>query len=98
MKNDNNVQIQYYGPIRAAANKSADDVVPGSTVFELLQKLADGYGPVFRGEIFKEGDDGLREDLTVTVNGAIVSHEATRGITTAQGDVIGLLPVFPGGG
>jgi len=95
--NDNNVQIQFYGAIREAANKSADDAVPGLTVLALLQKLADGYGPAFRGEIFEEGG-GLRDDLTVTVNGVIVSHEATRGITTVPGDVIALLPVFPGGG
>lgn len=98
MMNDNNVQIQFYGAIRAAANKSADEAAPGNTVWELLQKLADGYAPAFRGEIFAEGGEGLRDDLTITVNGAIVSHEAVRGITTAPGDVIAMLPVFPGGG
>ena len=98
MINDNNVQVQFYGPIREAANQTATDAAPGSTVLALLLKLADGYGPTFRGEIFNEGGDALRNDLTVTVNGAIVSHEDVRGIVAAPGDVIAVFPVFPGGG
>ena len=97
--NDNKLQVQFFGAIREAAGKTAGaDAVPGLTVLALLQKLADGYGPAFRGEIFAEGGDGLRDDLTVTVNGAIVRHEAVSGISTAPGDVIALFPVFPGGG
>jgi len=95
---NNNVHIQFYGEIRAAANKPAEEVAPHSTVFDLFCKLADGYGPVFRGEIFKEDGSSLRDDLTVTINGATVRHEATHKLVAAPGDVIAIFPVFPGGG
>ena len=93
-------RVQYFGAIGAAAGKREEKVefAPHTTAYELLQKLAGGYGKRFRGEIFEEDADALRDDLMVTVNEAITPHEDLAGLTLNQGDVVSLFPIFPGGG
>ena len=94
------VQTQYFGSIREAARKNGEDIdlISDTTAYQLLQKLAGDYGEDFRNEIFQGGGEILRDDLTVTVNGTIVSHTGTAGIKLKQGDVIALFSIFPGGG
>ena len=100
IKDSSKVQIQYYGAIRAAAEKSGEDMeVPSdTTAYRLLQKLAAVYGEPFHDEIFQESDDKLRDDLTLSVNGTIVNHAAADKIMLKQGDAVAVFPIFPGGG
>jgi len=92
--------IQYFGAFRAAANMEKEEVVftPNTTLFVLLAKLASKNGETFRGEVFAADGESLREDITVTVNGAIVKHKNVPKVYLQPEDVIQLFPVFPGGG
>jgi len=94
------IRIQYFGSIRAAAQRSEDEaaLAGDTTVYRLLLRLADGYGEGFRGEVLAESGGALRDDLTVAVNGAIIQHEAADEFLLRPGDVVALFPLFPGGG
>ena len=93
------VHIQYFGDIRAAAHKNGEEmeITPGIAAYEFLKRLADINGKAFRQEIFQR-DGKLRDDLTVTVNKAIINHDAAANTYLEPGDVLSLFPVFPGGG
>jgi len=93
------VKIRFFGSIRVAVEKSSDDLdlFPDTTVYGLLRELSDIYGEDLHSELFDDSG-GLREDLMVTVNEAIVSHENAGEIRLNPGDTVALFPTFPGGG
>ena len=95
-----NVTIKLFGSIRYVAGTEKIDIEfpSGGTVYQLLRFFADTYGKKIGGELFLPDGTGLREDLTVIVNGAIT--ERSKVLTTIIDDsaVVALLPVFPGGG
>ena len=95
-----NVTIKLFGSIRYAVGVSEADIEfpSGGTVYQLLRFFADTYGKELDGELFLPDGTGLREDLTVIVNGAIT--ERSKVLTTIIDDsaIVALLPVFPGGG
>jgi len=92
------VHIQYFGSVRAAANGAEEQVslAGGAGVLLLLRQLSDAHGEALRGELFI--GEALRDDLTVSVNGAIIQHAAADELILRPGDTVALLPVFPGGG
>ena len=92
------IQIQYFGSIRAATKKSSEELAlpPDTSVYQLLERLAEAYGDVLRDEFMAEGQ--LRDDLTVSLNGSITKHEAAGEIFLRPGDALALFPLFPGGG
>ena len=94
------IQIQYFGSIRAAAKKSEEktEFAADTTIYHLLQKLASLYDDNFRGEIFDKDGEELRDDLMVTLNRVIVSHADALEIKLNSGDALALFPIFPGGG
>jgi len=66
------------------------ELVPETTVYQLLLQL------VPHDEIFE--NENIREDVTVLLNGTIINHTETCEIILEPGDVVALLPIFPGGG
>jgi len=93
--------------MRYSAGVSELDIkIPaGLTIYELLRFVAGKYGREFKGELFLDNGDnlrdvdcGLRDDLTIVVNGIIIEH--SKALThKIEGDaLVTLLPVFPGGG
>jgi len=92
------IQIQYFGSIRAATQKSAEELAlsPETSIFQFLERLAEAYGDALRGELMAEGQ--LRDDLTISLNGSITKHEAAGDIFLRPGDTLALFPLFPGGG
>ena len=94
------VQLLFFSSIREATGKGEDEVYihAGSTVYELLQLLLDTYGDAFKGEIFLPSKEDLRDDLTISINGVIKDHSAINTVKVSDGDIIALLPTFPGGG
>ena len=92
------VHIQYFGSVRAAANGAGEQahLAGGTSVLGLLRQLADAHGEGFGGEVFAGGT--LRDDLTVSVNGAIIQHAAADEIILRPDDTVALFPLFPGGG
>ena len=94
------IQIQCFGSIRAAAERFEAEVefTENGTIMQLLLRLADVYGEGFRDEIFAQNTEKLRDDLTVSLNGAIIQHAAAEETILRPGDALALFPLFPGGG
>ena len=92
------IHIKYFGSIRAAAQKSGEDVEfsPGVSIFSLMEQLCSLQGGALRGELFSGSE--LRDDVTVSLNGKIIRHEVVKEKCLEQGDTLALLPIFPGGG
>ena len=93
------IQVKFFGNFGEVAKKSSDEVeLPrDATVYGLLKELAVAYGEGLRDELFA-GPDRLRDDMTVTVNSAIIDRGRVREIDLNPGDMVALLPIFPGGG
>ena len=94
------VTVRLFGSIRAAAGREGEELeLPSDcVVYEFLRLLSDIYGSKFKDEIFQQVGDGLRDDLTVSINGVITEHKKLESIELFDGAVIALLPTFPGGG
>ena len=95
------IHIRFFGSITAIVKKNNDDLdySPDTTVSGLLCQLSEKHGKELQDELFDEkGEGGLRDDLMITVNDAIINHEKAYEIEMKPGDVIALYPTFPGGG
>ena len=94
------VKFQFFGSVRAAAGTDGDEIAvpPDFFVYGALESLSNEYRSAFKGEIFWQADGSLRDDLTVLINGAIIGREKLKDTPIKDGDVIALLPSFPGGG
>ena len=94
------IGVQYFGSVRAAAKKSEEKLkfAADTTIYDLLRQLTCLHEENFRGEIFGEDGKKLRDDVTVTLNGAIIDHSNAAEINLQPDDVVSLFPIFPGGG
>jgi MoaD family protein len=94
------VNVQYYGSIRAVADKKEEEVeiLRSATVYELLLALSGRYGEPFDSEIFEGGEKQLRDDLMIAINGALIERTGIIGTALNPGDAVTLLPIFLGGG
>jgi len=95
------IHLKFFGSIRVAAQKIGEERehIPGTTVYSLMQALSVAFGQSMRDELLDENaPGGLREDLMVTVNEAIISKKDAGITMIGAGDVVSLFPMFPGGG
>ncbi|MCL2696294.1 MAG: MoaD/ThiS family protein [Clostridiales bacterium] len=94
------VKVLYFGNIRAAVGKGEETLAPAldTTPYQLLLTLAERNGAAFRDEIFREGLVGLRDDLMITINGAVIGADKAADIQLRPNDELALYPIFPGGG
>lgn len=95
------IQVRFFGSIGAVVNKTNFelDYGPDTTVSGLLRLLSEMHGEELRDELFDErGAGGLRDDLMVTVNDAIINHGKASETEIKPGDVVALLPTLLGGG
>lgn len=94
------IQIQYFGSIRVAVQKAEEEaeLTAMVTVRQLLRRLVVMYGDALRAEIFEEGSESLRDDLMLTLNGAVLNHANAGDTVLSPGDKVALFPIFPGGG
>jgi molybdopterin converting factor small subunit len=86
--------------MRAAAgtNEEEREISADSTVHQLLDGLCGTYGEAFRGEVFRRDGENIRDDLILSLNGAIIEHRNVIAANMTSGDVVALFPIFPGGG
>ena len=78
---------------------SAEIEIPsGYVIHDFLRFLSGIYGEAYEEEVFAQDTDGIRDDLSVIINGVITEHSRLRSISVKDGDDIMLLPIFPGGG
>jgi len=93
------VKIVYLGLVRSKVGKREEEyeIGDGSSLFNLLNSLAETYGESLKG-IF-EADDENRLDPTfiATVNGSLADPIRGGDITLSPGDTVALMTLISGG-
>lgn len=93
------VKVEYLGYIKEFTGNKLEEVEikEGDPLKELLITLAEKYKKPFRESVYEKGDEDIKPNFTVTINGH--SLNKMNGIKTKlkQGDHIILLPVLVGG-
>ena len=93
------VKVEYLGYIKEFTGKQVEEVEveKDDPLKELLIILAEKYRKPFKESVYEKGDEDLKPNFTVTINGH--SLNKMNGIKTKlkQGDHIILLPVLVGG-
>ncbi len=94
-----NVKIQYLGFIRNLINQSDDsfELNEGTSLMDLLNKLADKYGHPFEKEFYERGSKEVKMGFVVTVNGVLSGQ--LKGVETKlnNGDTVVLMSLMSGG-
>lgn len=93
------VKVQYLGFIKNLINKSEEELElqEGTSLSELLNKLAGVYGKAFQKEVFEPGLKDIKMGFVVTVNGVLMGQ--LQGVDTQlnNGDNIILMSLMSGG-
>lgn len=91
------VRFKSFGPIRRLLEEQMIEVeIPsGSSVLQVVQKVADIGGAELKDLILKNG--GIDGNLIVMLNKKDVSTLGGIGISVSEGDEIALLPHVQGG-
>lgn len=93
------VKVHYLGYIKNMLKKKDEElnVRKGSSLSELLEKLAGLYGQPFKKEVFESGLEDVKTGFVVTVNGILMGQ--LNGVQTRlkEGDNIILMSLMSGG-
>jgi len=93
------VNVQYLGLAKTYTRKPQDSLIltEGSSLADLLNKLAEKYGKPFTPEIYDPAEQEVKPTFTVMVNGVIMGQ--LNGINTKlkNDDKIVLMPLMTGG-
>jgi len=93
------IKVHYLGYIKNMLEKKDEelDIREGTTLSELLDKLAGLYGQPFKKEVFEPGLKDLKTGFVVTVNGILMGQ--INGVQTKlkEGDNIILMSLMSGG-
>lgn len=80
----------------AGADGAAVELADGSTVADLLRRLAEVHGPAFARAVQQE-DGQITSELAILVNNRNVSLLSSLATPLRHGDAVALLPVISGG-
>jgi MoaD family protein len=90
------MMIRFFASIRTITGvKEIEWGGPAPTLGDLLEQLADRYGPGFRRWVL--GGEGLGDSVMVVVNGTDARHKAGLATQLAPTDVVSILPIMAGG-
>ncbi len=93
------VKLHYVGLVRDFTNRSDDEfnLPEGSSLLDLLNKLAGAYGKPFQKEIFEPGLKDLKGNFVLTINGSLMGQ--LNGIETClnDNDNVVLMSLMTGG-
>lgn len=94
------VKVRYFGSVRGITDVSEEELeIPsGSYVCDLMQKLSGKYGEPFLGEVLREDEMELRDDVVIAVNGVFAEHKSIMRSEIKSNDVLTFFPIFLGGG
>ncbi len=93
------VKVRYLGYIGNMLRKREDEfeLSEGTSLSELLKRLAGIYGEAFRREVFEPGLKDVKTGFAVTVNGVLMGQ--LHGVDTklSEGDNVILMSLMSGG-
>jgi len=93
------VKVEYLGFIKNMLNKRFEEfsLRRGTSLQELLGKMADSYSSSFKKEVFEPGYTDVKYGFVVTVNGVLIGQ--LKGLKTRlnDGDHVILMSLMSGG-
>lgn len=68
------IRVELVGQFRDTVGSTVVlvDMDYGSTVYDLLRKIADKYGQSFKERVFSAGTLMVSEDVTIVLNGRVI--------------------------
>jgi MoaD family protein len=93
------VRVQYFGYIKNMLNKREDhfELDEGTSLSDLLNKLAGVHGAAFRKEVYEPGLKDVKMGFSVTVNGVLMGQLGGVDTKLADGDNVILMSLMSGG-
>jgi molybdopterin converting factor small subunit len=93
------VKVRYLGYIGNMLRKREDEfeLSEGTSLSELLKRLAGIYGEAFRREVFEPGLKDVKTGFVVTVNGVLMGQLRGVDTTLSEGDNVILMSLMSGG-
>ncbi|MGB9718565.1 MAG: MoaD/ThiS family protein [Thermoproteota archaeon] len=68
------------------------DMEEGSTVHDLLRKMADKHGEKFRERVFQTGSVRVSEDVTIVLNGRVIPVDEAHSVSLSEASRVVLMP------
>jgi molybdopterin converting factor small subunit len=93
------VKVRYLGYIGNMLRKREDEfeLSEGTSLSELLKRLAGIYGEAFTREVFEPGLKDVKTGFVVTVNGVLMGQLRGVDTTLSEGDNVILMSLMSGG-
>ncbi len=93
------VKVRYLGYIGNMLKKREDEfeLSEGTSLSELLKRLAGIYGEAFTKEVFEPGLKDVKTGFVVTVNGVLMGQLRGIDTTLSEGDNVILMSLMSGG-
>jgi molybdopterin converting factor small subunit len=93
------VKVRYLGYIGNMLRKREDEfeLSEGTSLSELLKRLAGIYGEAFTREVFEPGLKDVKTGFVVTVNGVLMGQLSGVDTTLSEGDNVILMSLMSGG-
>ena len=94
------IELTYFGYLRVDFQKLSEMyLLPhNSKIQDLLIKLADKYGEIFKSHIFNPIIKTLKDDILININGIAIRQLQDLNTKLKNGDKIEFIPLFSGGG
>ena len=93
------VKVRYLGYIGNMLRKREDEfeLSKGTSLSELLKRLAGIYGEAFTREVFEPGLKDVKTGFVVTINGVLMGQLRGVDTTLSEGDSVILMSLMSGG-
>ncbi|MGQ9689991.1 MAG: MoaD/ThiS family protein [Thermoproteota archaeon] len=88
------IRVELVGQFRDAvgSNEILVEMEEGSTVYDLIKKLAYKYGKGFKDRVFILGTETVSEDFTIVLDGRVVPVDEARSTVLNEARRVVLMP------
>lgn len=88
------IRVELVGQLRdiVGSDKTLVEVEDGSTICDLLRKMAEKYGRKLEERFFTKITGEVSEDVTIVLNGRVISVEKASSTVLNDADIVVLMP------
>jgi len=88
------IRVELVGQFRdiVGSAETLVDMEEGGTVYDLIRRMADKYGKRFKERVFIAGTEKISEDVTIVLNGRVVSVDEAQSTVLNEASKVVLMP------
>lgn len=88
------IRVELVGQFRdvVGSNEILVELEKGSTVYDLIKKMADKYGKRFKDRVFIPGTETVSEDVTIVLDGRVVPVDEAGSTVLNEASRVVLMP------